>query len=208
MQHNRESYHHFGTPTFGNGGVLVEGFGGERSSHGGFGGGGGFGGVDQNLRKYRLNGRVLNRQELKDEFKPEFTDEKRNEWLKWIDERSKRYSIEATIIVPERPKDIYNLYLYDPDMFDQIYEPDIYVYATIYGTLEVQEQFVENYVTKPVDEIMESRGLRCPLVIQGPEIQTRRGFNIPVVYDTVYPSTDPPMKEYDLMDLCYSPSKS
>ena len=116
--------------------------------------------------------------ELRNEFKPEFTDEKRNEWLKWIDERSKQYSIEPATIknAPKNSKG--NSY------------PDTFVYQTSYGTLEVQKQFVENYVTKTVDSIMRARAKRDPLVVN----QDHRS------YVHVIPSTDPPNR-YDLMDL-------
>ena len=122
--------------------------------------------------------------EIREEFKPEFTDEKRNEWLKWIDERSKQYSIEP-LTIKKLSKDSNG----DSNL-------DTVVYQTSYGTLEVQEQFVENFVTKPVDSIMKSRGKRDPLVIGQPETS----FNL------VIPSTDPPNRyeyypTYDLMDL-------
>ena len=136
-------------------------------------------------QEYRWNGRHLTLRELREleEFEPEFTVEKRNEWLKWIDERSKQYSIEP-VIINRFPKD------------DWSYQPDVFLYSTAYGTLEVQEQFVENYITKPVESIMKSRGLRHPLVIWGP------GYDD---YDrqpnVIYPPTDPPTKRYDLMDL-------
>ena len=188
MQPDREH-----DPGFGNG------FGG-----GGFGGGG-FGGNNFNVEEngedwrdwqwrdwrgsdvehktYRWDGRDLTRRELREleEFEPEFTDEKRNEWLKWIDERSKQYSIEPVIINR-----------FSKDDFD--YHPDIILYSTAYGTLEVQEQFVENYVTKPVESIMKARGLRYPLVIDGP----RYDYHSP---NSIHRPTDPPTKKYDLMDL-------
>ena len=122
--------------------------------------------------------------ELRNEFKPEFTDEKRNEWLKWIDERSKLYSIEPATMKK-----------YSKDSNGKS-NHDTLVYQTSYGTLEVREQFVENYVTKSVDSIMKSRGKRDPLVIGQPETS----------YKLVIPPTDPPNRyesypTYDLMDL-------
>ena len=93
--------------------------------------------------------REYNRDYLLEEFPPEFTDEKRNEWLKWIDERSKQYSIEPVTV--KKSTEVPN-------------STGIVVYSTRYGTLEVTEQFVENSVTKPVDSIMKARGLRGPLV--------------------------------------------
>ena len=139
-------------------------------------------------QRYRWNGRYLTLRELREleEFEPEFTAEKRNEWLKWIDERSKQYSIEP-VVINRFPKD------------DWSYHPDVFIYTTAYGTLEVQEQFVENYVTKPVESIMKSRGLRHPLVIWG------HGYDRQPT--DIYPPTDPPTKRYDLMDL-FSNQKS
>ena len=100
---------------------------------------------DQNIMD--VQGRLLTRREWREEFPPEFTDEKRNEWLKWIEERSKQYSIE-------------------PVTEEKIPDPTgIVVYSTRHGTLEVQEHFVKKYVTKPVDSIMKARGLRGPLII-------------------------------------------
>ena len=132
---------------------------------------------DRDTETFSLEGRRLTRTELREEFEPEITDEKRNEWLKWIDERSKRYSIEPVIINR-----------FSKDDFD--YHPDFYVYCTAYGTLEVQEQLVENYVTKPVGSILQSRAKRNPLVIS------------PVSYGPyIYSSTDSPTKKYNLMDL-------
>ena len=143
---------------------------------------------DRDQERFRWNGRWnLTRSQLRDEFYEEFyefTDEKRNEWLKWIDERSKQYSIEP-LTIKKLSKDSNG----DSNL-------DTVVYQTSYGTLEVQEQFVENFVTKPVDSIMKSRGKRDPLVIGQPETS----FNL------VIPSTDPPNRyeyypTYDLMDL-------
>ena len=93
--------------------------------------------------------REYSRDYLLEEFSPEFIDEKRNKWLKWIDERSKQYSIEPVAVKKSTEF---------PD------STGIVVYSTRYGTLEVPEIFVENYVTKPVDSIMKARGLRGPLV--------------------------------------------
>ena len=93
--------------------------------------------------------REYNRDYLLEEFPPEFTDEKRNEWLKWIDERSKQYSIEPVTV--KKSTEVPN-------------STGIVVYSTRYGSLEVPEQIVENYVTKPVDSIMKARGLRGPLI--------------------------------------------
>ena len=137
---------------------------------------------DRDQERFRWNGRWnLTRSQLRDEFYEEFyefTDEKRNEWLKWIDERSKRYSIEPVIINRFSKAD-----------FD--YHPDFYVYSTAYGTLEVQEQFVENYLSKPVDSIMKSREKRNPLVITSSRLR-----------DTaIFSSMDPPTYKYNLMDL-------
>ena len=108
----------------------------------------------------------------------EITDEKRNEWLKWLAYRSKQYSIEPAIIkVSQKDSNAKS-------------NSGIFVYHTSYGTLEAQKQFVENYVTKPVDIILESRLKRDPLLIPGHE-----GTG-PVMFL----STEPPFG-YDLMDL-------
>ena len=93
--------------------------------------------------------REYSRDYLLEEFSPEFIDEKRNKWLKWIDERSKQYSIEPVAVKKSTEF---------PD------STGIVVYSTRYGSLEVPEQFVENYVTKPVDSIMKARGLRGSLI--------------------------------------------
>ena len=69
-------------------------------------------------------------------------EELRNEWLQWIDERSKQYLIEP-IIINRLSK-----------------TPDVYVYTTPYGVLEFAEKVVENYITKPVDTIINSRARR------------------------------------------------
>ena len=197
------------------GGGFGGGFGGGNGNRGGFGGGnagGGFGGGNGgggfgggNGRGFggravgaRRNGqrersvdvimedgenitrREMTMSEIREEFKPQITSEKRNEWLKWIDDRSKQYSIEpATTGIKNGPK----------DSKDNSY-PDTFVYQTSYGTLEVQKQFVENYVTKPVDSIIRARAKRDPLVVN----QDYRS------YVHVIPSTDPPNR-YNLMDL-------
>ena len=168
MHHHRGANHGF------NGGRLAQGWYGREEE------------IDRDTERFDWRDRRLTRRELREEFPPEFTDEKRNEWLKWIDERSKIYSIEPTII---------DRVLKNKDE----YHPDVYVYSTAYGKLEVQEQFVENYVTKPVDSIMKSRAKRYPLVISPP------------LYDTwgttIISPTDPPNNpskielKYDLMDL-------
>ena len=69
-------------------------------------------------------------------------EELRNEWLQWIDDRSKQYLIEPIII----------------NRFSK--SPDVYVYTTPYGVLEFAEKVVENYITKPVDTIISSRARR------------------------------------------------
>ena len=97
------------------------------------------------------------------------TDEKRNEWLEWIDYHSKQYSIEPAA--------------------NGNFNQDTLFYKTSYGTLEVQKQLVENYVTKPVDTIFKLRAKRDPLVI--PQHETG---------PSIIPSIDPPYR-YDLMDL-------
>ena len=153
--------------------------GGFARGNAGGGFGGGFGRARRNdERERRRNETVfvegrgnVAMSELREEFKPEFTDEKRNEWLKWIDERSKQYSIEPAT----RKK-------FAKDSNGNKYPPDIFVYSTNYGTFEVQEQFVENFVAKPVDSIMKSRGKRDPLAISQYETS----------YKIVIPSTDPP----------------
>ena len=117
------------------------------------------------------------RNELHEGFKLKITDEQRNEWLKWIVYQSKQYSIEPAIIKISK-KD-------SNDNSNQ----DIFVYHTGYGTFEAQKQLVENYVTKPVDIILESRLKRDPLLI--PEHEGG-----PVMFL----STEPPFG-YDLMDL-------
>ena len=117
------------------------------------------------------NERKLTRSELREEFPPEFTDEKRNEWLKWIDDRSKQYSIDPVTVKPSIEVTTNNTC-----------SSGIVVYATRYGTLEVPEQFVENYVTKPVDSIMKARALRGPLVID--EV-TKKGRSTKQVLITV-----------------------
>ena len=104
--------------------------------------------------------------------------------MKWIDERSKQYSIEPAAIknVSKDSNDNSTL--------------DVFVYHTSYGTLEVQKQFVENYLAKPVDSIMKSRAKRDPLVLPRDYSGNQR----------IIQSTDPPnesdsAKFYDLMEL-------
>ena len=146
-----------------------DGFGGEDVF-----GGAGFG-HEGNRATVRWRGRVLSQLDMLSEFGPEYTDEKRDEWLKWIDERSKRYSIEPVII-----KRFTKQYL--DNKYTNVNYPDMYVYCTEYGTLEVQEQFVENFVTKPVDVIMRARGRSGPLVIHDREIGDSK----------IISATDPP----------------
>lgn len=93
----------------------------------------------------------------------EKTDEElRNEWLKWIDERSKRYTIEPVIInrFSKKKKVVYFLKFHE-DL------PDVYVYSTPYGLLEFAEEVVENYTTKPVNVIIRSRAKR-QLILSSP----------------------------------------
>ena len=135
------------------------GFGG-----GGFGGGG-FGGGDSDDEPNVRDNEFYSREQMRkfiEEFPPEFTDEKRNEWLKWIDERSKKYSIDP-VIINRFSKDSKGKTSWRHPF------PDVYIYQTNYGTLEVHEQFVENFVTKPVDAIMKARGKRGPLVVGPPD---------------------------------------
>ena len=151
------------------GGNAVDGFG--RGFGDGFGGGvgagfgAGLGGADrlendleieddrihENYKTFKWRGRVMSSDEVREEFEPEYTDKKRNEWLQWIDERSKRYSIEPVII--NRFPVIY----FDSDDLNWT-STDYYIYSTEYGTYEVPEKFVESSVAKPVDVIMRARG--------------------------------------------------
>ena len=87
-------------------------------------------------------------------------DELRNEWLKWIDERSKRYMIEPAIVNRFSKNDnaIRTLDGYFLKFHEDI--PDVYVYSTPYGLLEFSEQMVENFITKPVNVIIRSRARR------------------------------------------------
>ena len=87
-------------------------------------------------------------------------EELRNEWLQWIDERSKRYTIEPAIINRLSKND--NAIRTFDGYFLKFHEdiPDVYVYSTPYGLLEFAEQVVENYITKPVDVIIRSRARR------------------------------------------------
>ena len=176
--YNREQLQDFG---FGGGNAFedanfrqVDGFGG------GFGGG--FGAPNRRRmlekdRKIKWRGQVLSEDEVRQVFEPEYTDEKRNEWLKWIDERSKQYSIEPVII----------------NRFPRVYfnsdgkSSDYYIYSTEYGTVEVSEQFVESSVAKPVDVIMRARGRRFPLVITDPLWDSHK----------IIVPTDPPITSSD-----------
>ena len=188
------------------GGNAVGGFG--RGFGGGFGGGvgagfdGGFGGlvdgiggddappindgnhrIPENYKTFKWRGRVMSSDEVREEFEPEYTDEKRNEWLQWIEERSKRYSIEPVII--NRFPVIY----FDSDDLNWT-STDYYIYSTEYGTYEVPEKFVESCVAKSVDVIMRARGQRFPLVIIDPLCSD--WYKIIVPTDIPKKSSDPP----------------
>ena len=144
----------------------------------GFDGGNAFGDEDfGGGKKVRWRGRILSWNDVRQEFEPEYTDEKRNEWLKWIDERSKRYSIEP-VIINRFPRVFFN---------SDGKSSDCYIYSTEYGTYEVPEKFVESSVAKPVDVIMRARGRRFPLVITDPEWG----------YQKIIAPTDLPKKESD-----------
>ena len=144
----------------------------------GFDGGNAFGDEDfRGGKKVRWRGRVLSWNEVRQEFEPEYTDEKRNEWLKWIDERSKRYSIEP-VIINRFPRVFFN---------SDGKSSDYYIYSTEYGTYEVPEKFVESSVAKPVDVIMRARGRRFPLVITDPDWSDQK----------IIASTDLPKKASD-----------
>ena len=91
-------------------------------------------------------------------------EELRNEWLQWIDERSKRYSIEPTIMNRFSKSDWTLEGLVPMSRRDC---PDVYVYTTPYGILEFAENVVENYITKPVDAIIRSRARRDLILLRG-----------------------------------------
>ena len=176
--YNREQLQDFG---FGGGNAFedanfrqVDGFGG------GFGGGFGAGDRRRMLgkdRKIKWRGQILSEDEVRQVFEPEYTDEKRNEWLKWIDERSKQYSIEP-VIVNRLPRIYFN---------SDGKSKDYYIYSTEYATYEVPEQLVESSVAKPVDVIMRARGRRFPLVITDPEWDNQK----------IIVPTDPPKTASD-----------
>ena len=99
-------------------------------------------------------------------------EELRNEWLQWIDERSKRYSIEP-VIINRFSRVIYkSVFKSDWTLEGSVPMPrrdcpDVYVYTTPYGILEFAENVVENYITKPVDAIIRSRARRDLILSRG-----------------------------------------
>ena len=110
----------------------------------------------------------------------EKTDEELNkEWMRWIDERTKSFSIEP-VIINRFAKDWPPKWYFDNAEYSEWLEwntygqPDVYVYPTPYGILEFEDQIVENYIAKPADVIVRARARRDPIL--GPIRKKNRGF--------------------------------
>ena len=113
--------------------------------------------------------RPRSRKNIPIEEEIEKTDKELNdEWVKWIDERTKSFSIEPVIINrfarDPRPPKRFVYFAHDWLEWKKYGEPDVYVYSTPYGMLEFDEKIVENYIARPVDVIIRARARREPML--------------------------------------------